>query len=234
METLHIWDAELGYSHTTLARQVETSEHQPIIPDGAEPMWGVYFVQPDTAMHGTHSFPHVTFEWRAAEYGIDPEDVDTLLDVILYEPYIPNPDDALAWQQPETAKILAATRGLPTCWTPGVPDHERLAAHQERLRQVKLHRLTLEPAARTDRQGALEFVGSRRMAPTDPLDPIRSQTRLDPVRVAARRLAVDWQRETQGYGAPATFTLKPPATFAGMQGGDGPSTPPHSNGPEGK
>lgn len=36
--------------------------------------------------HGlTHVFPKSTLEWRAAEYGLDPADVDTLLDVVLHE-----------------------------------------------------------------------------------------------------------------------------------------------------
>lgn len=33
----------------------------------------------------THLFPKSTLEWRAAEYGIDPTDVDGLLDVVLHE-----------------------------------------------------------------------------------------------------------------------------------------------------
>jgi hypothetical protein len=34
-----------------------------------------------------HIFPPETLEWRSAEYGIDPEDTDTLLDIVLSEPY---------------------------------------------------------------------------------------------------------------------------------------------------
>ncbi|MET8826107.1 hypothetical protein ABZX40_13625 [Streptomyces sp. NPDC004610] len=42
--------------------------------------------------HGvTHLFPKETLEWRAAEFGIDPDDVDTLLDLVLHEAFI---DDA--------------------------------------------------------------------------------------------------------------------------------------------
>jgi hypothetical protein len=41
---------------------------------------------------GVHIFPYDTLEWRAAEYGIDPSDVDTLLDVVLAEPYL-SPED---------------------------------------------------------------------------------------------------------------------------------------------
>lgn len=34
-----------------------------------------------------HVFPPDTLEWRAAEYGIDPTDLDTLLDIVLNEPF---------------------------------------------------------------------------------------------------------------------------------------------------
>jgi hypothetical protein len=35
-----------------------------------------------------HVFPKDALEWRAAEYEIDPGDVDTLLGIILYEPFL--------------------------------------------------------------------------------------------------------------------------------------------------
>lgn len=41
---------------------------------------------------GIHAFPYDTLEWRAAEYGIDPSDVDTLMDIVLAEPYLTNED----------------------------------------------------------------------------------------------------------------------------------------------
>jgi hypothetical protein len=37
---------------------------------------------------GVHVFPADVLEWRAAEYDIDPSDVDTLLDIVLAEPYL--------------------------------------------------------------------------------------------------------------------------------------------------
>lgn len=40
-----------------------------------------------TTEHG-HCFPKEIFEWRAAEYGIDPKDMDTLVDVVLSEPFL--------------------------------------------------------------------------------------------------------------------------------------------------
>jgi hypothetical protein len=41
-----------------------------------------------TVTTGCHVFPTDTLEWRAAEYGIDPSDVDTLMDIVLVEPYL--------------------------------------------------------------------------------------------------------------------------------------------------
>lgn len=35
-----------------------------------------------------HLIPKEAMEWRAAEYGIDPADTDTLLDIVLHEPHV--------------------------------------------------------------------------------------------------------------------------------------------------
>lgn len=40
-----------------------------------------------------HSMPLETLEWRAAEYDIDPNDFDALLDVVLHEGYVDDPGD---------------------------------------------------------------------------------------------------------------------------------------------
>jgi hypothetical protein len=45
-------------------------------------------------VYGRHVFPHDTLEWRAAEYGIDPADTATLLDIVLAEPYLTDEDYA--------------------------------------------------------------------------------------------------------------------------------------------
>lgn len=61
-------------------------------------------VQDDgTVIPGTHTFPEDTMEWRAAEYGIDPADLDTLLDIVLHEPHLPDDD------QPELSLHNAPT-----------------------------------------------------------------------------------------------------------------------------
>ncbi|MEU1393659.1 MULTISPECIES: hypothetical protein [unclassified Nonomuraea] len=215
-DIMQLWDAELAYTHTDLHPGGVTAG--PPAADGAEPLWCVYQVQPTTNLHAQHAFPHSAFEWRAAEYGFDPDDVDGLLEVILYEPYIPDLADPFARQDLVAAKILEAIRDLPGCWTPGVPEAERRAAHLERIAAVKAHRVQLQDAPRKDRAGALAFVGSRRTPPADPLAPIKTQTRLDPVRVRGRRMAVDWVRANADKLAAPTFDTKPPSTFLGAAG----------------
>lgn len=50
--------------------------------------------RPDGGRH-RQTFPVDTLEWRAAEYGIDPTDLDTLLDMVLSEPFLDSdPDDS--------------------------------------------------------------------------------------------------------------------------------------------
>jgi hypothetical protein len=213
-ETWLLWDSELAYTPTEPA----ASAAGPPAADGAEPLWGVYQTRPDQSTH-LHVFPHSAFEWRAAEYGFDPDDVDGILEVILYEPFIPDPSDPFARQDPASAKVLEVTHGLPGCWTPGVPADDRRAAHLERVAAVKNYRLQLQNAPRKDRAGALAFVGSAKVAPPDPLEPIRSQTRLDPVRVRGRQLAVEWVRANAEQLATPTLDSKPPSTFLGRTAG---------------
>ncbi|MEV1177275.1 hypothetical protein [Nonomuraea sp. NPDC049784] len=207
--TWTLWDTELSYGPVYFSQKDATRAN----PMGAEPLWGVAVVKTDGSRF-LKTFPHSSLEWRSAEYGIDPDDKDTLLDVILHEGYIPREDDPLALMDPASAKVLSVTRGMPTCWTPGVSDKDRLEAHLIRIAAVKKHRLRLEPASVADRQGALAFVGSRRVAPVDPLDPIR-EAQLDPIRVESRRQAVKWARST-GTPLEPNFLLKPPDAFMGM------------------
>lgn len=210
-----VWDAELAYSATSLTQsggeRPEQRSH-----DGAEPLWGVYRVRPDGGTH-LHVIPQSAFEWRSAEYGIDPEDLDTLLDVILHEPWIPDPHDALSLADPAAVAVLQETHGLPTCWTPGVPPADRLQAHLARIDAVKTHRVCMEPEQQQMRQDALLYVGSDRVAPVDPLEPIKTLTRLDPLRVRARTMAVAWYRDSLQMPMTPTFEQKPAGTFVGMQ-----------------
>lgn len=53
--------------------------------------WNLYlYIEPDQGepYYWSHKLPEETFEWRIAEYGFDPADQDTLLEVVLYEPWL--------------------------------------------------------------------------------------------------------------------------------------------------
>ena len=60
-------------------------------------------------IRGKHAFPVDTLEWRAAEYGIDPADLDTLLDIVLHEPFLGEPDqpDMLLYDAPTVEEARA-------------------------------------------------------------------------------------------------------------------------------
>ncbi len=210
MQTLQVWDVELGYNHI----------HETGDPDnaflGGEPMWCIFVVEPDSNAHGHLVLPHSAFEWRCAQIGIPHDDNDSLIDAILYGPYIPDPNDALGRLHPDVKKVLDETHGLPTIWTPGVSDAERLAAYKARIASVKRHRAKIVNAPREKRAAALAYVGSNRVAALDPLGPLR-ELQLDPVRVQSRRLAVEWYRANTQRPATPSYNLKPPATFVGMQ-----------------
>lgn len=82
---------------------------------GATKTWTVEYRRPDGTLGG-HLFPKDTLLWRALEYGIDINDVDTLLDVILHEPLIPDPTEPA-----NHGTDPAAQRGY-TVVEPGVVD----------------------------------------------------------------------------------------------------------------
>ncbi|MBP2704390.1 hypothetical protein JOL79_11255 [Microbispora sp. RL4-1S] len=200
-----VWDCELGYSRTSMSDATADLAR----PDGAEPKWLIYEVDAG-GRTGVGEVPHSLFEWQAAAHGLDPDDMDTILDSVLHLRFIPSPHDALAWTNPAMAKVLEQTDGLPDVLTPGVSDATRREAHLARIGAVKQHLVRVEAAPRADRQAALQFIGSRRVAPAHPLGPMR-QIRLDPHRVQSRKLAVEWRR---GGGRPDA-TRKPPSTFLG-------------------
>jgi hypothetical protein len=99
-----------GQGHWIVHRRVTRTE------EGSEPV----------VEEGIHAFPHDALEWRAAEYGIDPSDVDTLMDIILTEPYIASTD-----YEPGTTLYDA----------PSIEDARK--AHLSRCAKVKLaHRMS--------------------------------------------------------------------------------------------
>lgn len=126
-----------------------------------------------------HVFPKNTLDWRAAEYGIDPGDTATLLDIVLHEPFAPHPDDpitgaddpvaAAGLLSPAVASRGAASPGdlvSTTLYTAESTEQAR-EAHLLRIQHAKVNRARVSaPKGRKD-----------------PLAPIR-QRGVDPERVA--------------------------------------------------
>ena len=70
---------------------------------GETKIWTVIFSRPGGAT-GAHIFPEDTLLWRSIEYGVDINDVDALLDVILHEPFIADPTDPANYESDPAAK----------------------------------------------------------------------------------------------------------------------------------
>jgi len=78
-----------------------------------QPLWivdGVQHHDDGTSIRLRHVFPLDTLEWRAAEYGIDPADTATLLDIVLAEPYLTKEDWAAGHQLHDAPDIATARR----------------------------------------------------------------------------------------------------------------------------
>jgi hypothetical protein len=71
-----------------------------------QPIWLVGVDRGDPLLHAIH-FPHEILVQRVADYGVDPTDVDTLLDIALYEQYMvlsPNNSDFVYHVDEKTAR----------------------------------------------------------------------------------------------------------------------------------
>lgn len=107
------------------------------------PLWvvdGMQHHDDGSSIRLRHTFPQDTLEWRAAEYGIDPADTATLLDIVLAEPYL-TPDDWAAGHRLHDAPDIPTAR----------------ADHLARCARAKLrHRLATRTAGHPCRRVAAE------------------------------------------------------------------------------
>jgi hypothetical protein len=81
--------------------------------DDQRGQWCATLVVTDDAGVATrvaHVFPLDAMEWRAAEYGIDPADTATLLDIVLAEPHLTPEDLASGWRLHDAPDIATARR----------------------------------------------------------------------------------------------------------------------------
>lgn len=148
--------------------------------------WAVAMTRPDGAKHG-YVFPKFTFEQRAAEYGFDPADIETLLDVVMHEQFVHSPggeiEDAAAAQgmlSPALVSNGMARKGqmVPTdLFNAPTIKHAR-EAHLARVAHAKKTRGRVHPPAKGP----------------DPLDQIRAEHGITKAGIAARTREVDLHR----------------------------------------
>ncbi|GAA1281580.1 hypothetical protein [Saccharothrix xinjiangensis] len=127
--------------------------------------------------HGVHVFPVDILEWRAAEYGFDPADIDTLLDIVLCEPYLTAQDWAMGAGLIDAPDIATARRD-----------------HVARCAAAKLrNRISTRPGTTTGFSGSATTAGigsgvgvGAKPTVGHPLDPVRQAPGIDVAVMAAK------------------------------------------------
>ncbi|MEH0586238.1 hypothetical protein QA942_19960 [Streptomyces sp. B21-106] len=158
---------------------------------GAAPCWQVSLTRPDGSV-GNHVMPTSALEWRAAEYGIDPTDVDTLLDILLHEPHMPTTDD------PQHGPRYADDG--PDLWTADTTTAAR-EAHAARIKTCPVQ-INVRAAK--------------------PVDVIRAGHRPDPARLRGMREVVDTNRWIKKHGdlpVPPKPTVEDPVPVSNAPAG---------------
>lgn len=178
-------------------------------PNPANPCWCIDMAKPDGSGH-RYVFPQVTLENLAAEYGIDPTAVDTLLDVALHQPFAPNPNDPGEDDPAGAAGMLSpalVSRGttrkgdlIPTTLYTAADTKAAREAHLVRIEHTKTHRVRVVPPK-----------GGK-----DPLDAIRQAHGIDPERVAAKARVIEERRAIAQGRAPRR---SPTAELDDLKGG---------------
>lgn len=155
-------------------------------PNAATECWAVIMTRTNGTKHA-YVFPKTTLELRAAEYDIDPGDIETLLDIVMHEQFVHSPGggypDAAAQQgmlSPAVASSAEARKGqmVPTdLFNAATIKHAR-DAHLARVEHAKQTRGRVHPPAHGP----------------DPLDRIRAEHGITKAGVAAASRVVDLQR----------------------------------------
>jgi hypothetical protein len=179
-----------------------------VVEDTGRDLWHITYQSTGGELRH-HVFPKSTLDWRAAEYGIDPSDTATLLDIVLHEPFVPNPDDPVTGtDDPAAAAGLVSPAPsisrsvLSGDLIPLVPTTLYTAESVEQAREAHLLRIQ---HAKTSRARISAPKGRQ-----DPLAPIR-QRGVDPERVAVLADQVDrLRRRLKGERVPDRDALSLP------------------------
>jgi hypothetical protein len=148
--------------------------------------WAVVMTRPDGSKHA-YVFPKFTLGQRAAEYGFDPADIETLLDVVMHEQFVHSPggeieDPAAAQGMLSPALISSgmARKGqlVPTdLFNAPTIKHAR-EAHLARVAHAKQTRGRVHPPSKGP----------------DPLDQIRAEHGITKAGIATAAHEVDLHR----------------------------------------
>jgi hypothetical protein len=148
--------------------------------------WAVVMTRPDSSKHA-YVFPKFSLEQRAAEFGFDPADIETLLDVVMHEQFVHSPggeiEDPAAAQgmlSPALVSSGMARKGqmVPTdLFNAPTIKHAR-DAHLARVAHAKKTRGRVRPPSKGP----------------DPLDQIRAEHGVTQTGVATAAREVDLHR----------------------------------------
>lgn len=148
-----------------------------------------------------HSFPLDILEWRAAEYGIDPRDFDTLIDVVLHEPFIPDPGDPANFRDDAAAArgyvspAVELRRGVvpfelvPTTLVNAEARELARGAHLERVAHAKQHVGRVARPNQPGKSDPLAAVAQRYAQFVDDTEVERKRAAVDQHRARARTTA---------------------------------------------
>ncbi|MFF4417107.1 hypothetical protein ACFYY8_31690 [Streptosporangium sp. NPDC001559] len=245
MDVGQIYDSQASFTFRQTPADLTNQRLRPALDD-VHPLWGVvvhfpaWLADPATPSNGDHweIFPHVLLEEYCSRFGFDVDELPTIVDAVLHQhAKIPDPSDALAWQQPAAAAVMRAVADFPDHLDPRMPYAERREAVLARAAAAKKHLIVMEAAPQEDRQGALDWraaciaqaaeeaeqssvplapqftVDVNVHAPENPLEPILA-ARLDPARVAARRARDEYLAASTGqYVDRARLALTGPRVF---------------------
>lgn len=132
----------------------------------------------------SHVFPHSTFHWRVAEYGLDPNNVDGLLEAILYEPHTDyNPND------PQSLGNAATITDAKTAYLNRIAQTKGAGRVRERKRKKTDPRM-IDPSKTRGK-----IIADNDTDTATPLAMIKRYVQIDPTIVTAMRDTVTAARD---------------------------------------
>jgi hypothetical protein len=159
-----------------MAEKLEIAEVQERLVGGT-PCWLVIMNRENGLKMG-HLMPQEIIDNRAAEYGLDPADIDSILEIILHEEHLPMVED-------------------PVTGTVKHEDDDQVVTSAESTTQAREAHLARLKKSRV----SVKVKGSK------PLDKIRKGHRSDPDRLAKLKEHFDTRRWVNRYGAlPSVYT----------------------------